>query len=93
MAYQIQYSPEAFKRYPQVNKTKKLRIDRWMYLMLVVLAVLWLRINGIPDFLIPGDPDITKAATIAFLDDLENGSSVNDAVDVFCREILDGAGF
>lgn len=93
MAYKIQYSPETGKRYPQTRKRQPVDIGRWIGLLLVVAAALWLRINGIPEFLIPGDPDVTKAAAVLFVDQVQSGSSVNDAVTVFCKEILHGAGF
>lgn len=93
MAYKIQYSPETGKRYPQTRKRRHVDAGRWVCLLLIVAAALWLRLNGVPDFLIPGDPDITKAAAAMFVDEIQNGSSVNDAVTVFCKEILHGAGF
>jgi len=93
MAYKIQYSPETGKRYPQTRKRQPVDIGRWIGLLLVVAAALWLRINGMPEFLIPGDPDVTKAAAVLFVDQVQSGSSVNDAVTVFCKEILHGAGF
>ena len=93
MAYQIQYSPEAFKRYPQAERTQKNYVVKWFCLVFLFVTILWLRINGIPDFLIPGDPVVTKSAMSAFLDKIQSGSSVNDALNVFCHEILYGAGF
>ena len=93
MSYKIQYSPETVKRYPQTKKTEKVNIGKWVSLVLIIVTVLWLRINGIPDFLIPGDPDTTKAATAMLIDEIRNGSPVNDAVTVFCKEILYGADF
>lgn len=88
VAYKIQYSPETVKQYPQIKKAPKVHMGKWLSLILVVVAALWLRLNGIPDFLIPGDPDTTKAATTMLIEEIRNGSSVNDAVTVFCKEIL-----
>lgn len=41
--------------------------------------------------LIPGDPEITKAAFSQFTENLRGGESVKDAMVAFCREIIDGA--
>ena len=92
MAYIIAYTPEASNRYPQVKGKRKVNFGKWMGLALLLAAVLWMRLKGIPDFLIPGDAEVTKAAAAAMVDDLQDGISVNDAVTAFCRTILDGAG-
>ena len=92
VGYKIEYSPETAYCYPQRNVCKKQNIGRWICLLILVGAILWMRVYGIPDFLIPGDPVVTRSATAAFMDDLSEGVSVNDAVTAFCRIILDGAG-
>lgn len=43
--------------------------------------------------LIPGDPDITTRAASEMVEDLRSGMSVEDAVQAFCREILNEAGY
>lgn len=93
MAYKIRYSPETGGRYPQRENRNSIRTGKWVLLLLIIIAAVWLRINGIPDFLIPGDPDVTRAAAASLLSELQNGSSISDAVTVFCKEILHGAGF
>ena len=92
MGYLIEYSPETAHCYPQRNTQKKRNVGRWICLLMMIGAILWLRANGIPDFLIPGDPEITKSAAVVLMDDLSDGVNVNDAVTAFCRSILDGAG-
>ena len=92
VGYKIEYSPETAYCYPQHNVRKKRNYGRWICTLFLVGAMLWMRVYGIPDFLIPGDPVVTRSATAAFMDDLSEGVSVNDAVTAFCRNILDGAG-
>ncbi len=92
MGYKIEYSPETAHYYPQRNVRKKRKVSRWMFLLLMIGAILWMRVNGVPDFLIPGDPEITKSAAVTLMDELSDGVCVNDAVTTFCRSILDGAG-
>lgn len=93
MAYKIQYNPEDNNRYPKCKNVRPIRWKRWIFAVCIFGAVLWLRQRGIPDFLIPGDPEVTTAAAENMVANLQQGSTVNEAVTVFCREILHGAGF
>lgn len=93
MAYKIHYSEDAAKRYPQKTKRHPIKYGRWVLLMSIIAAALWLRLNGIPDFLIPGDPAVTRQAASAMMENLHSGTGFGDAVTVFCKEILHGAGF
>ena len=93
MAYKIQYNPEENIRYPKIRKRKPVRWKRWFLSAAILAAILWVRQRGMPDFLILGDPEVTTAAVGNMIVNLQQGSSVNDAVTVFCREILHGAGF
>lgn len=91
MAYKIQYAPESKKRYPLVHANIKFNWHRFMAIILMIFAGLWMKINGIPDFLIPGDPDITKQAVNIMVDEIQSGQPLLDAVTVFCHEIFDAA--
>ena len=93
MAYKIQYNPENNSRYPNLPKSKPLHWKPLLFLLGVLAAILWLRQNGIPDFVIPGDPEITTAAAKNMILNLQEGTSVNEAVTVFCHDIIHGAGF
>ena len=90
MSYTIKYSPEEVKRYPLVKKQRNYKI--WIVLCLTFVAILCMRIYGIPDFLIPGDPDITKAAADVMLELIKEGETLGDAFTVFCEEVIHGAG-
>lgn len=92
MAYKIQYSPEAAHRYPAQKHHPRGNLWRWIPIVLVLAAALWMRVKGIPDFLIPGDPTVTRAAAAMMMDELRAGVSPEDAITVFCQEILHGAG-
>lgn len=93
MAYKIQYSPENKRRYPGVKRKSSVRIGKWLFALCVLTAVLLVRQYGVPDFLIPGDPAVTREAASLMMDSLQRGSSLNEAVTVFCKEVLHGAGF
>lgn len=91
MSYKIQYSPETAYLYPKIAQKRRFRAGRWIIAAGVIAAALWLHFQGIPDFIIPGDPAITKAAASALVVDIQNGTDVGDAVTTFCKAILDGA--
>ena len=93
MSYKIQYTPEVCHRYPLKEKRPQVKWGRWIPFVLLLAAVLGIRLYGIPDFLIPGDPEVTKAAAAMLIDELHAGTSVDDAVTVFCKEVFNGAGF
>ena len=93
MAYKIQYTPEDNLRYPNKKQVKLIHWKRWICVGMFLAGFLWVRHNGIPDFLIPGDPEITTVAAKNMLENLRQGTSINDAVSVFCKDILAGAGF
>ena len=92
MAYKVQYTPQDMKRYPPVQQHT---LGRWrkriICAALVFFAVYFVR-NGVPDFLIPGDPDVTQAAAVEMVSSVKRGVSVQDAIQVFCKQIIEGAG-
>lgn len=92
MAYKIQYTPQEDHRYPPVKQHPKRGQGSTWVLLLLVIITLWLAVNGIPDFLIPGDPDITRFAAAEMVHLMKEGASAKDAITVFCRQVLDGAG-
>ena len=93
MAYRIQYSPESIKRYPCKPNRKQTKKYKLIVICLILAAALWVRTTGIPDFLLPGDKEVTRAAAETLVKNVKQGSSMTDAVTVFCQEILHGAGF
>lgn len=93
MAYKIEYSPESACRYPQMRTRRKEKWGGWFCLAAILGTLLWIRSNGVPDILIPGDPEVTREAAAGFVHDISDGIAVKDAATAFCRAILDGAGF
>ena len=91
MAYRIEYTPELARRYPQTKERKRWKPGKMLLLVLVIIGALWIRFHGVPDFLIPGDAEITRAAASEFVDHVQIGMPVGEAVTVFCRQIIDGA--
>lgn len=91
MSYKIQYSPESAHIYPTTRKRKRMESYKWLGFAVVIAAVVWVRLYGVPDFLIPGDPEITKEAMSVFVDKIRDGTGVKDAATTFCKMILDGA--
>lgn len=92
MAYKILYSQDAAYRYPQSSSTGRIKWGKWLGGACILAALLWLRGNGVPDFLIPGDPAVTKAAAAILIDELRHHIPVNEAVTTFCETIIHGAG-
>ena len=91
VSYIIQYTPEADRRYPHRNKPHKVRWGSILLILSVAASAIWIRMNGVPDAVIPGDPVVTKAAAVEMVERIKRGDSLNEVVTVFCKEILDGA--
>ena len=91
MPYKIQYSPETTQRYPTINVSRQVKWGRWIVAIMLIGGSIWIRFKGVPDFMIPGDPDITKSAVEMMVSNLRAGVNLADALTAFCQEILDGA--
>lgn len=92
MAYKILYSKEVSYRYPQQKQTSRIKAGKLWMVLLFAAAALWVRLNGVPDFLIPGDPEVTRTAASDFMSNVQMGMQMGDAITVFCEQIVDGAG-
>ena len=91
MSYEIQYTPEDNKRYPLGKRRQRVSVGKMVVILGVVLSGIALRLYGIPDFLIPGDPQVTKAAAANFMESMRRGEGIESSITVFCKEVLDGA--
>lgn len=91
MAYIVQYSPEDSKRYPQCKKKQNVRLSKFLLFVFILTAAIFIRLYGLPEFLIPGDPVVTKNAVASMVTDLKSGEPLNNAVTAFCTAILDNA--
>ena len=91
MAYRILYTPENNRRYPPCRSKQNIRYSSILGFIFFLLSILWIRVYGIPDFLIPGDTEVTKSAAREMISLLKTGTPVKDAVTVFCKQIIDAA--
>ena len=92
MAYKILYSKEMSYRYPQQRQKNKIKAGPIWLILFVAAAALWIRLYGIPDLIIPGNPDVTRTAASDLIDNVQTGMQIADAITVFCEQIIDGAG-
>lgn len=90
MGYRIIYSPEDNAKYPTNNPKKgNIKLIPMVFLLVVLLLVGSLGIRSkLMDWLIPGDPHVTKAAFAMLVDELRDGAPFADAVTTFCNEII-----
>ena len=87
MSYQIRYSDMSFTKKP--IKSKK-PLYKWITVLAAMMASAYmLQLETVQNFLIPGDPDVTKSAFASFTKELREGERFADAVAVFCREVIE----
>jgi len=91
MSYRIVYGKQT-PRYSCRRFTRKKAI---IFIVCIAILLIGLRLSGLGQvlwhFILPGDPDVTEAALIGFVENLYSGADLSDTVTVFCREILHGA--
>ena len=88
MAYKIDYIPVGKRRYFAHHN-----VSAWLFPTAVILALLAVFFavsmqRGSTDWLLPGDPTVTKAALTELIEDLKAGEHFGDAVTAFCREVI-----
>ena len=88
MAYKIDYIPVGKRQYPTSRK-----VAQWLLPTAVILslAAVFLAVTvqyGSTDWLLPGDPAVTKAALTELIENLKAGEQFGDAVTAFCREVI-----
>lgn len=65
-----------------------------LLLVCLLVRLLWpASMDKLRQMLIPGDPEVTGRAASEMVSQLHEGVPVGDAVQAFCREILDEAGY
>ena len=90
MAYKIQYTPQEQYRYPlKKQKAKPVRWGMWLLVAVLVISTI-VACKGVPEFLIPGDPVVTKSAVQEMISQMKAGTDAYDAFAVFCKRIIDG---
>jgi len=94
MGYRIEYGAGSTVTYSiQKEKRHLLSMTAGFFLLFCTLtSALWPdQWQLARDYLIPGDPAVTKAAFSEMTRQLKAGDSLEDAVVTFCREVVVGA--
>ena len=93
MAYEIRYDQLSMKTYSGVKLRKKLS-KRAVYAMiaclLVCMACLLWKSDDFRRAIIPGNMEVTQAAWNDFVEDVQSGVPIIDAVTTFCRGVIYG---
>lgn len=90
MSYSVHYGPEDRDKYPQTIRMKSSQRMKIVVAVAVTGALLWVKFLGVPDVLIPGEPEVTKAAVVEMIQTLREGEALKSAVTAFCKNILNG---
>ena len=89
MAYTINYTPEDNKRWP-IKKT--VCYHKWIPVavsLTVCLLLLNTTIrNALIDFLLPGDPQVTKSAIVQLVENIKAGEGFGHCVTAFCQYVI-----
>ena len=86
MGYRIAYSTETSHKFPE--RIRKKRPLLWAVAAALLIGLL----AGGWKLLLPGDPEVTRAALAGLAEDIREGQSLGQAVTAFCQEIVDNAG-
>ena len=88
MAYKIQYKSGDDRRYPIKQLKRKRRYSSIIFACFILIALLSGSLFRVYDKLLPAELQSTKIATLMLLETLKEGKSIEDAVLVFCRQII-----
>ena len=88
MVYRIDYIPVGKRRYSTGRKAALWLLPTLTVLLLLAAAFALSFHYGSADWLLPGDPAVTRAALTDLIESLKAGELFPDAVTAFCREVL-----
>ena len=92
MAYRIEYRDGTVSKIIVAQEGKKnKRIIRVLAIICALMLIYSANKFPISDALIPGDPQVTKVAASKFATEIQQGNSIADAFEIFCREVICGA--
>lgn len=91
MPYRIHYTPQYAHKYPSVRRTVKNKLGKWGACLVLTLLLAWLGLRVVPEFLVPGNPDVTKTATLQLIAHIREGMTVDEAIIGFCKQVIDAA--
>ena len=91
MGYRIQYAAASAEKY---TTKRSVRTRKWVYFTVAIILItgIFFARKPLRSFLFPGDPEITDVAVEQMIEALEEGEGAYKAAQVFCREIINGAG-
>ena len=94
MGYQISYenggSRKSVPDKPVMRKRKRIV---YVFILSVAIAfVVLLQNKSTRRYFLPGNPTVTEAAIENFVESIQSGAGIGDAVTTFCREVIEGAG-
>lgn len=92
VGYRIEYGQTAVKIQTVDRKKKRFPVAAIAALMLLAALMIPKSREVVRDLILPGDGMVTAAAIETLVDDLRAGESLEDAVTVFCQEIIAGDG-
>lgn len=90
MSYKIQYTPQDNRRYPQKSKRSKRQWGVGALFLSIMAVLIWISVQGVPDFLILPEIELAKNAAQSMIEDVREGESVEHAVLVFCKQVING---
>ena len=91
MGYCIQYVSVGANKYKSVRKSRK-KLLIWTGVVFSVMLMAIVYRESLRSVVYPGDPEVTDVAVKRMLETLEEGRGVHEAAQVFCEEIINGAG-
>ncbi len=94
MGYRIHYGETVIKEtfaQPKPKENFPVKVILSLTLCCAVLFTLLRNVDSVINFLLPGNQQTTKAAISTFVQDLNEGEPIKDAVTAFCREIIENA--
>ena len=91
MGYRIEYSTELNKKYP-TNTTGQGRFPFRLIITCAVCAtasaLCYFYRHQLLTILLPGDPEITRAALSEFISDVKAGEGIGASITAFCEYIF-----
>ena len=94
MAYRIEYDTGAgkYEIHPERKSLGPWLTAGWLALFLLLTHLFWPAGEAaLRDFLIPGDDAVTVLAAKRLAENLKEGTTLVEAAEIFCRDILAGA--
>jgi hypothetical protein len=92
VGYKISYENGGAKT-EKITKSKfsrKQNVFRFgVFIVTAVLLLVLHRSKSFCRFFIPGNPEVTEAAVVEFVESVRQGNRFEDAVTAFCQQIID----